>query len=400
MIADNETVRVCVTRQILIRKENQLFRLEWVSSIKHASNKWGMKTMESDQLKRLKHPQSDLFVIDALDVIIKDDMLSMEYPFYSLSKKPDREVRRYEYKDKWIEFRPSVKGLPTIYDKDLIIYGISHIVAALDDGQEPPKEIEIDPYAFLVFTERGTGGRSYNALVDTLDRIDGTRFRTNVTIDGVMIDQWQGLLDSAAMETNPATGKLEKLRITLSDMVINTIKSRHVLTLNRDYFRLKKPIERRIYELARKHTGQQAQWEAYADTLHQKTGSRSSLREFRRALKHLSQHDHLPDYHVFFEIDTDKVFFFPREEFKKAYREVPELDADELPPLETWAIEKGKEAAPEMDINELESGWREMWVKTGKKSLGNHNAAFIGYCKKTYQREIEGASVDLPPALT
>ena len=71
----------------------------------------------TSQLKPLRHPQNDLFVIDALDAIIKDDMPSMEYPFYSLSKKPDREVRRFEYKDKWIEFRPSVKGLPTIYDK-------------------------------------------------------------------------------------------------------------------------------------------------------------------------------------------------------------------------------------------------------------------------------------------
>ncbi len=161
------------------------------------------------------------FVIDALDVIIKDDMPSMEYPFYSLSKKPDREVRRFEYQDKWIEFRPSIKGLPTIYDKDLIIYAISHVIAAIDEGQEPPKEVEINPYAFFVFTNRGTGGRDYDALVDSLDRLDGTRFRTNITFDGKNIDEWQGLIDKAWLQTSKKTGRPEKLRIRLSDMVLN-----------------------------------------------------------------------------------------------------------------------------------------------------------------------------------
>ncbi|WP_284723504.1 replication initiator protein A [Methylophaga thalassica] len=344
--------------------------------------------MAKDQLKRLKHPQKDLFVIDALDVIIKDDMPSMEYPFYSLSKKPDREVRRYEYKDRWIEFRPSIKGLPTIYDKDLIIYAISNIIAALDEGQEPPKEVEIDPYAFFVFTQRGTGGRDYDALRDSLDRLDGTRFRTNITMNGTIIDQWQGLLDKSALKTNEATGKPEVLRITLSDMVINTIKSREVLTLNRDYFRLKKPIERRIYELARKHVGQQNGWGVSLETLHIKSGSRAVIREFRRAVKHLSEHNHLPDYHVYFEKETDKVFFYPREEFQKAYKpnEQEEAEGETLPALAFWAIEKGKAAAPDMDIYALEADWRALWKKTGKKPFENHNAAFIGYCKSAYKK--------------
>ncbi len=345
--------------------------------------------MSKDQLKKLKHPQKDLFVIDALDVIIKDDMPSMEYPFYSLSKKPDREVRRYEHKNKWIEFRPSVKGLPTIYDKDLIIYAISNIIAAIDEGEEPPKEVEIDPYAFFIFTQRGTGGRDYDALRDSLDRLDGTRFRTNISMDGAMIDQWQGLIDKASLKTNEKTGKPEKLRITLSDMVMSTIKQRDVLTLNRDYFRLKKPIERRIYELARKHAGKQSSWEIFVTTLHHKSGSRSVLREFRRAVKFLSEHDHLPDYHVFFEKETDKVFFYPRERFQEVYSaktDKQEESSLSLPPLASWAIEKGKQAAPNIDIYGLEADWRAMWESTGQQPLDNHNAAFIGYCKTIFSK--------------
>ena len=55
-----------------------------------------------------------------------------------------------------------------------------------------------------------------------------------------------------------------------------------MLTLHRDYFRLRKPIERRIYELARKHCGQQAVVEGLLGLLLKKSGSKATDKEFRR----------------------------------------------------------------------------------------------------------------------
>ena len=340
----------------------------------------------ASQLKPLRHPQNDLFVIDALDAIIKDDMPSMEYPFYSLSKKPDREVRRFEYKDKWIEFRPSVKGLPTIYDKDLIIYSISHVIAALEQGEEPPRDVEIDPYNFFVFTQRGTGGRDYEALVDSLDRLDGTRFRTNITFDGKRIDEWQGLIDKAWLQTNEKTGKPEKLRIRLSDMVLNSIRQRDVLTLNRDYFRLRKPIERRIYELARKHVGQQDQWAVSVRVLHEKSGSRSSLKEFRRAIKNVIEHDYLPDFYMGFSEEKDQVTFYPREQYRKAF-EPKDEEQKTLPPLPDWAYAKAKELANGYDVYALEIDWRLYWKEKGCLELEDPVAAYLGFCKQAANQQ-------------
>jgi len=340
----------------------------------------------ASQLKPLRHPQNDLFVIDALDAIIKDDMLSMEYPFYSLSKKPDREIRRFEYKDKWIEFRPSIKGLPTIYDKDLIIYSISHVIAASEEGDEPPRDVEIDPYSFFVFTQRGTGGRDYEALVDSLDRLDGTRFRTNITFDGKRIDEWQGLIDKAWLQTNDKTGKPEKLRIRLSDMVLNSIRQRDVLTLNKDYFRLRKPIERRIYELARKHAGQQDQWAVSVRVLHEKSGSRSSLKEFRRAIKNVIEHDYLPDFYMGFSEDKDRVTFYPREQYRKAFEPKSE-EQKTLPPLPDWAYLKAKELARGYDVYALEIDWRIYWTEKGCLELEDHAAAYLGFCKQAARQQ-------------
>ncbi len=282
----------------------------------HLPTQRDTKKSALSKLKPMKHPQNYLFVCDIADVILKDDMASMEHPFYSLSKKPDRQVRRYENNGKWIEFRPSIKGLPTIYDKDLIIYAISHLVAGLEEGEDIPKTVEIDPYSFFLFTERGTGGRDYESLCDSLGRIDGTRYRTNVVFDGKRKDQWMGIIDKAAMETDEKTGRPKTLWITLSDMIITAIKDRkNVLTLHRDYFRLRKPMERRIYKLARKHCGMQEETTFNLTTLHVKSGSKASLREFRRALKALIKENALPDYEMKFDEEKDQVIFRNREKW-------------------------------------------------------------------------------------
>jgi plasmid replication initiation protein len=51
------------------------------------------------------------------------------------------------------------------------------------------------------------------------------------------------------------------------------VLAKSVLTLSRDYFRLRKPLERRIYELARKHCGRQRNGVSSVDTLLKKSGS-------------------------------------------------------------------------------------------------------------------------------
>jgi plasmid replication initiation protein len=338
----------------------------------------------TEQLRPSKYPQGDLFVCDVTDVILKEDMASMEHPFYSLSKKPDREPRRYQHNEKWIEFRPSIKGLPTIYDKDLIIYAISHLVAGLEEGQDIPKTVEIDPYSFFLFTQRSTGGRDYQALVDSLDRIDGTRYRTNVVFNGTKTDEWMGIIDKASLETDEKTNRPRKLRITLSDMIIEAIQERkNVLTLHRDYFRLRKPIQRRVYEMARKHCGNQGTWCPYVKTLHVKSGSKGSLREFRRALKELAEEDSLPDYSITFDNKNDQVIFTNRRSTRVDHSTE---DDQQLPPLDPETFSKAKAVAPGYDVYYLERAWRDWWEDSGKPPLTDPDKAFIGFCKRRHEK--------------
>lgn len=340
----------------------------------------------SEHLKPVRHPQGDLFVCDITDVILKDDLASMEHPFYSLSKKPDREPKRYEYKGKWIEFRPSFKGMPTIYDKDLIIYAISQLIAGMRDGRPLSKRVQIDPYAFLVFTQRGVGGRDYDALVDSLDRIDGTRFRTNILFEGTRTDEWIGLIDGAKMQTDARTNKIKMLELRLSDMVIESVQEMKVLTLHRDYFRLSRPIERRIYEIARKAVGQNESWMFKMSTLHHKSGSKGSIREFRRQIKPIVEGDYLPDYMISYDDDADTVTFINRHTMPRD-TDVIEHDAQSIiNRVSPDALHEARSIAIGWDIYFVIQRFGVWWVNIGKPVTHNPDALFLKFCR-TWQEK-------------
>ena len=55
----------------------------------------------------------------------------MAHPIFSLSTKPDRRIRRYVSGEDYVEVKPSAEGLATIHDRDVLIYCISQIIAAL-----------------------------------------------------------------------------------------------------------------------------------------------------------------------------------------------------------------------------------------------------------------------------
>jgi plasmid replication initiation protein len=100
---------------------------------------------------------------------LKDVMPHMEHPFYSLSKKPETNIRRYENNGQWLQVIPSVKGLATIYDKDILIYCISQIMSKIRDGKPISKSVLINSRELLIFTNRGTSGKDYDALQESIE---------------------------------------------------------------------------------------------------------------------------------------------------------------------------------------------------------------------------------------
>ena len=342
-------------------------------------------TNPDEHLLPARHGRGDLFICDVADAALKDLIPQMEHPFYSLSKKRDTGIRKYEHNGNWLEIVPSVKGLATIYDKDILIYCVSQIMEKLKRKEKVSPRVRITSYDLLVFTNRGTSGRDYEALCEAIERLAGTRITTNIrTGDEEQRDSF-GLIDAASIRRKHGLdGRLQWVEIKLSDWVFNAIRGQEVLTLHRDYFRLGKPLERRIYELARKHCGRQSTWQISLEILLKKSGSQSSLKRFRQHVKEIAQHDHLPDYRLVFDEDQDMIAFFNREGNWVA-RPLPS-DGDGLPPLPVEAYEEGRAAAPGYDIYNLESQWRQWWVESGKPVLNNPAATFVGFCRYRHEK--------------
>ncbi|HEY1757712.1 MAG TPA: replication initiator protein A [Bryobacteraceae bacterium] len=326
-----------------------------------------------------------MFICDVADAALKDLIPQMEHPFFSLSKKPDITIRRYEHNGNWLEIVPSVKGLATIYDKDILIYCISQIMEKLKRKEPVGPRVRITSYDLLVFTNRGTSGPEYDGLVKAIDRLAGTRITTNILTGDEEQRESFGLIDAAAIRRKHGLdGRLLWVEIKLSGWVFNAIRAEEVLTLHRDYFRLGKPLERRVYELARKHCGRQTTWQISLETLLKKSGSQSSIKRFRQHVKEIALHDHLPDYRLVFDESADMVIFFNRDG-KWVERPLP-YDGETLPPLPEKAYEEGRAAAPGYDIHGLESEWREYWTSSGKPKFDNPAAAFVGFCRYRHKQ--------------
>jgi len=76
-------------------------------------------------------------------------------------------------------------------------------------------------------------------------------------------------------------GRMIRVSVTLPDWLYSSIESQDVLTISSDYFRLRKPLDRRIYEIARKHCGHNKSWTFSVKILYERSGSSTSLSEFR-----------------------------------------------------------------------------------------------------------------------
>ena len=330
-----------------------------------------------------RYPQHDLFICDVSDAVLKDVMPQMEHPFYSLSKKPETTIRRYEHNGQWIKVTPSVKGLATIYDKDILIYCISQLMAKIKRNEPVSPRVRINSRDLLVFANRGTAGKDYEALQESIERLAGTVIVTNIPTGDVEQTDTFHLIDSASIRRKHGLdGRLLTCEVVLSDWVFNAIRHNEVLTLHRDYFRLRKPIERRIYELARKHCGQQANWPVGLDTLLKKSGSKSSEKEFRRAVRELAETNHLPDYTVTFDAETDKVTFQNRGTMKAALTAVSEPWGGRL---DNDVYGDARNVAPGWDVHYLEQEWR-VWLGENEIVPKNPERHFAKFCQSWFEK--------------
>ena len=340
---------------------------------------------EKSPLLPERHAQGDFFVCDIFDAVPKGDMAPMEHPLFSLSTKPDRGIRRYEHNGIFVEITPSVLGLATIHDRDVLIFAISQIMAALNVGKEVSQILRFKAYDLLNATNRVTDDRGYEGLKAALDRLSGTRINTNIITGDVEVTKGFGLIESYEIARATREGRMQEVEIKLSDWVFNAIRHNEVLTLHRDYFRLRKPLERRMYELARKHCGKQTEWKISLELLRKKCGSASTEKEFKRLIHNIveqdAEHSHMPDYAVF--LNEHSVVFKNRgtmekeKAVKQAYGHVR---------LHPETLHDARTVAQGWDVYHLEQEWRNWMADYDIEPPRDAGKAFIGFCRKWMEK--------------
>ncbi len=317
-----------------------------------------------------------------MDVVPRSDMASMEHPIYSLSSRPDLRELSYAHDDQKIEIIPGARGLPTVYDKDVLIYCISKLMAMRNAGQKIGSTVRLTTHDLLVQTNKQTNDNGYKRLEAALQRLAGTVIQTTIETGDEKTVKGFSLISSYEYNRKGSmhADRLRYLEITLCDWIFRAIESAEVVPISRDYFRLRRPLDRRLYELARKHCGSSSKWRIGLDKLQKKCGSRMERRFFLRHVRHTVKSNHLPDYTM--TLEEEQVVFWRRAEADTKLAAVPKASAESGERrimVSSQAIEQLYSVAPGWDKYMLENIYT-AWAKD-KEAARNEDARFLGWVK-------------------
>ncbi len=99
------------------------------------------------------------------------------------------------------------------------------------------------------------------------------------------------------------------IEITLPDWLYQALHKKKMLKISQDHFRIRKAIDRRLYEIARKHFDHQREFTIAIEKLHLKTGSTVLLKMFRHNIERLAKTNDFPDYGLRYDVKADIVIF-------------------------------------------------------------------------------------------
>src|SRR3546814_244455 len=169
----------------------------------------------------------------------------------------------------------------------------------LGRGRPTSRTVRFTTADFLSYTGRQRGGREYRLFEEMLDRLKGTVIKTTIPAGGRVMKESFGWIDNYRMVSEDRGGRKVVLgvEITLNEWSYKAlVEDRRILTVNKQYFDLTGGIERRLYEIARKHCGRQPVFRITIERLAVKCGVTLPLRHFKSEIKKISKEDMLPDY--------------------------------------------------------------------------------------------------------
>lgn len=245
-----------------------------------------------------KNRQLDLFVALIGDVPFRDERESMTAPLVSLSKNK-RTLMEWEGPGgQRVTVTAADKyGIATIWDYDVLLWAISQINEALNQGLPVSARVSFHPYNLLSAVGRNTGGQGYTELKAALQRLTST----TVSYESPALNgkrRQLGIFNLlGASGVTEEDGKIKDAWLELPPWLFEAVTlDRDVLAISPRYFDLTSGLDRFLYRLARRHVGKQAGWVFTFRDLHGRSGSSQTFGEFSRDLRKAITRNALPEY--------------------------------------------------------------------------------------------------------
>jgi hypothetical protein len=285
-----------------------------------------------------------------------------------------------------------------------------------------PRELKFQPHDLLKSIVRGTGGRDYAQLRDSLERLKTTVVTTNIrgkrgqkTTMFSWIDQWDDLIDAQSKESRGLT-------LTVSDWFYRGVmEDGGLLSIDPMYFSITGGRERWLYRVARKHAGGNGA-DGFAismPVLFEKSGAEGTYRRFKFEMLKIVQRNDLPgfSFSVRSETEGEPLVHMVRREYAgegepQAFKAPPKqqhrartpsqpqlLRTQDLPllsrinrTLSDRTIDQIRREFPGWDIYAVQAAFNEWLDEDPARAPKNYEAAFYGWVRQHHARNREQVS--------
>ena len=185
--------------------------------------------------------------------------------------------------------------LASIYDWDIIMCVASKIQEAINSNKDiPPRTIVIPRHDLLKELHRHDGKKQKEDLEESLKRLQSTVIETTIWNEDCRYKSGFSFLDNWGYTERK---DIREFRITLSEwFYYGACKKGALLKTDPAYFKITSGLNRFLYRTARKHVGNQRQWDFLVETIYQKSGSDREFKKFKHDLKKSVYDNDIPGY--------------------------------------------------------------------------------------------------------
>jgi plasmid replication initiation protein len=234
----------------------------------------------------------------------KNERTLMAFSFFSLSRDRLTELPIYDDGKHWIEITGTKYGVANIWDKEILIYLQSLMQERVNRGEKMSPIFQFTGNDFFRICGTKPNGSAYDRIEESLTRLKSTMIKTNLLDDDGKSGEtrafsWIDDFKIKWREKRNGEKVMQAVVVRMGLRLYNAIlNNKCMLTYDSRYFQLK-PLEKRLYEIARAHCGNQPGFKMGIEKLHKRVGCITELRFFKSKLVTISKRKaQLPGYAI------------------------------------------------------------------------------------------------------